>query len=110
MTEHAFLEPECAIAFPYKDGIKILSTDQSVYDTRHEVAIMFGWDQERIIVENKYVGSGFGGKEDISAQHIAALAAWKTQHPVKVKNKSNKKDRLYDRFIFDYKVKMHRLR
>ena len=22
-TEHAFLEPECAIAFPYKDGVKI---------------------------------------------------------------------------------------
>ena len=85
MTEHAFLEPECAIAFPYKDGIKILSTDQSVYDTRHEVAIMFGWDQERIIVENKYVGGGFGGKEDVSAQHIAALAAWKTQRPVKVR-------------------------
>ena len=71
MTEHAFLEPECAIAFPYKDGIKILSTDQSVYDTRHEVAIMFGWDQERIIVENKYIGGGFGGKEDVSAQHIS---------------------------------------
>ena len=50
MTEHAFLEPECAIAFPYKDGIKILSTDQSVYDTRHETAIMFGWDPERIVV------------------------------------------------------------
>ena len=85
MTEHAFLEPECAIAFPYKSGIKILSTDQSVYDTRHEVAIMFGWDQERIVVENKYVGGGFGGKEDVSAQHIAALAAWKLQKTVKVK-------------------------
>ena len=46
---------------------------------------MFGWDQERIIVENKYVGGGFGGKEDVSAQHIAALAAWKTQRPVKVR-------------------------
>ena len=31
-TEHAFLEPECAIAIPYKDGVKIFTTDQSVYD------------------------------------------------------------------------------
>ena len=30
-TEHAFLEPECAVAFPYKDGVKILSADQGVY-------------------------------------------------------------------------------
>lgn len=83
-TEHAFLEPECAVAFPYKDGIKVLSTDQGVYDTRHEIAIMFGWDQERIVVQNKLVGGGFGGKEDVSAQHIAALAAYKVQRPVKV--------------------------
>ena len=83
-TEHAFLEPECAVAFPYKDGIKVYSSDQGVYDTRHEISIMFGWDPERIVVENKLVGGGFGGKEDVSAQHIAALAAYKVQRPVKV--------------------------
>ena len=84
-TEHAFLEPECAIAMPYKDGIKIFSTDQSIYDTRKEVAIMFGWDLEKVVVENKYVGGGFGGKEDVSTQHIAALCAYKLGRTVKAK-------------------------
>ena len=84
-TEHAFLEPECAVAFPYKDGIKILSSDQGVYDTRKEVAIMFGWDPERIVVENQLVGGGFGGKEDVSVQHLCALAAWTYQRPVKAR-------------------------
>ena len=84
-TEHAFLEPECAVAFPYKDGVKVLSTDQGAYDTRKEIAIMFGWDPGRVVVENKLIGGGFGGKEDVSAQHIAALAAYKLQKPVKVK-------------------------
>lgn len=84
-TEHAFLEPECAIAMPYKDGVKIYSTDQSVFDTRKEVAIMFGWDPERVVVENKLVGGGFGGKEDVSTQHIAALCAVKLGKPVKAK-------------------------
>ena len=84
-TEHAFLEPECAIAFPYKDGVKIYSTDQSVFDTRKEVAIMFGWDPEKVVVENKLVGGGFGGKEDVSTQHIAALCAYKLQRTVKAK-------------------------
>lgn len=83
-TEHAFLEPECAVAMPYKDGVKVFSTDQGVYDTRKEISIMFGWDPERVVVENKLVGGGFGGKEDVSAQHIAALAAVKVQRPVKV--------------------------
>lgn len=84
-TEHAFLEPECAVAFPYKDGVKIYTTDQGVYDTRKEIAIMFGWEPERIVVENKLVGGGFGGKEDVSVQHIAALAAYHVKKPVKVK-------------------------
>ena len=83
-TEHAFLEPECAVAFPYKDGVKVYSTDQGVYDTRKEISIMLGWDPDRVVVENKLVGGGFGGKEDVSAQHIAALAALKVQRPVKV--------------------------
>ncbi|MGM9662013.1 MAG: selenium-dependent xanthine dehydrogenase, partial [Oscillospiraceae bacterium] len=84
-TEHAFLEPECAVAFPYKDGVKIYSTDQGVYDTRKEISIMLGWDPERIVVENKLVGGGFGGKEDVSVQHLAALAALRVGRPVKVK-------------------------
>ncbi|RKW51352.1 MAG: selenium-dependent xanthine dehydrogenase [Lachnospiraceae bacterium] len=84
-TEHAFLEPECAIAFPYKDGVKIYSTDQSVFDTRKEVSIMFGWDPEKVVVENKLVGGGFGGKEDVTTQHIAALCAYKLKRAVKAK-------------------------
>lgn len=84
-TEHAFLEPECAVAFPCKDGVKVYSTDQGVYDTRHEIAIMLGWEQERITVENKLVGGGFGGKEDVSVQHLAVLAALKVGRPVKAK-------------------------
>ncbi len=84
-TEHAYLEPECAVAYPYKGGVKILSTDQSVYDTRKETAIMFGWEPERVVVKNLLVGGGFGGKEDVSVQHIAALCAVKLGVAVKAK-------------------------
>ena len=84
-TEHAFLEPECAVAFPYKNGVKVYTSDQGVYDTRKEISIMLGWEPERIVVENKLVGGGFGGKEDVSVQHLAVLAALKVRRPVKVK-------------------------
>ena len=46
---------------------------------------MFGWDPEKIVVENQLIGGGFGGKEDVTVQHLTALAAYKYQRPVKAK-------------------------
>lgn len=84
-TEHAFLEPEAAIAMPFEDGVYIYSSDQGTYDTRRETAIMLGLEQEKVVVENKLVGGGFGGKEDVTVQHLAALIAYLTKRPAKVK-------------------------
>lgn len=85
-TEHAFLEPECAVAMPFdEDGVFIYSTDQGTYDTQHECCIMLGLPPEKVVVENKLVGGGFGGKEDVSVQHHAALIAYLTKRIVKVK-------------------------
>ena len=84
-TEHAFLEPECAVAMPFDDGVFIYSSDQGTYDTQHECCIMLGLPPEKVIVENKLVGGGFGGKEDVSVQHHAALLAYLTKRIVKVK-------------------------
>ena len=84
-TEHAFLEPECAVAYPDGDGVMILSTDQGAYDTQHETAPMLGLPMEKVKVRNLLVGGGFGGKEDVTVQHHAALAAYLTKRPVKCK-------------------------
>lgn len=45
---------------------------------------MLGLDKEKIHVQSKLVGGGFGGKEDMSVQHHASLAAWLLKKPVKV--------------------------
>ena len=84
-TEHAFLEPECAVAYPDGDGVMILSTDQSAYDTQHETMGMLGLPAEKVKVQNQLVGGGFGGKEDVTVQHHAALIAYLLKRPVKVK-------------------------
>ena len=84
-TEHAFLEPECAVAYPDGEGVMILSTDQGAYDTQHEVMGMLGLPAELVKVRNCLVGGGFGGKEDVTVQHHAALIAYLTKRPVKVK-------------------------
>lgn len=84
-TEHAFLEPECAVAMPFDEGVLIYSSDQGTYDTQHECSLMLGLPPEKVVVENKLVGGGFGGKEDMSVQHHAALVAYLTKKIVKVK-------------------------
>lgn len=84
-TEHAFLEPECAVAVPKDDGVFILSTDQGVYDTLHETAPMLGLPMEKVLVQNALVGGGFGGKEDVTVQHLSALIAYLTKRPCKMK-------------------------
>ena len=85
-TEHAFLEPECCVALPMDNGgVKLLTTDQSAHTTLHECASMLGVDYDRCHVQNMLVGGGFGGKEDMSVQHHAALLTYVTRRPVKMK-------------------------
>lgn len=83
-TEHAFLEPECAVAFIDSEGdVFVYSTDQSAHQTLHECIMTLGTD--KVKVQNALVGGGFGGKEDMTVQPYAALGAYLTKEPVKVK-------------------------
>ncbi|GAB6180811.1 selenium-dependent xanthine dehydrogenase [Desulfotomaculum defluvii] len=84
-TEHAFLEPESALAVPEADDrLTVYVGSQSVYDDHHGIVAMLGVAPERVRVISKLVGGGFGGKEDLSVQHHAALLAWHTKKPVKL--------------------------
>ena len=83
-TEHAFLETETAVAAPQGQGVVVYSGDQGIYQTRRECADATGLPQELVRVVAKCVGGGFGGKEDMSVQHHAAVLAYLTQRPVKV--------------------------
>lgn len=84
-TEHAFMEPECAIALPEDDGLLVYTASQSIFDEQREIARMLKLPKEKIHCQSKLVGGGFGGKEDMSVQHHAALMAWHVQRPVKVR-------------------------
>ena len=84
-TDHAFLEPECAVAEIEGDGVHIYSGDQGVYQTRKECSAMLGLPPEQVRVTAMMVGGGFGGKEDMSVQHHAALACYLLKRPVKVR-------------------------
>ncbi len=85
-TEHAFMEPECAVGLPEGDeGVLVHTSGQSIYDEQHEICTMLQLPAEKVHCHSMLVGGGFGGKEDMSVQHHAALAAWILKAPVKVK-------------------------
>ena len=100
MTEHAFLEPECSVAVPAGyDGehhkLTIYVGSQIPYSDRRQVAKSLGLQDEAVRIKGTVMGGGFGGKEDITGQIHAALAAQVTQRPVKI---------LYDR---DESLRVH---
>jgi xanthine dehydrogenase molybdenum-binding subunit len=89
MTEHAFLEPECAIGVPAgydADHAKltVYVGSQIPYSDRRQIAKSLGLHDEDVRVKGTVMGGGFGGKEDIAGQIHAALAAQITGRPVKI--------------------------
>ncbi|MBN2801291.1 MAG: selenium-dependent xanthine dehydrogenase [Deltaproteobacteria bacterium] len=83
-VEHAFIEAETSLAELEGDVVHVYSQGQGVHEDRHEIAAVLGWPVERVLVELVSNGGGFGGKEDVTVQHHAALLAVATGRPVKV--------------------------
>jgi selenium-dependent xanthine dehydrogenase len=82
--EHGFLEPESALGVPDGDKLTVYTGGQSVYDEYREIGKLLGISSEKLRIISAYVGGGFGGKEDMSVQHHAALLAYLAKVPVKV--------------------------
>lgn len=83
--EHGYMEPEAAIAYPTEDGLHLLSQSQGIYDDRQQIIGILDIPKEKLRVTLVPNGGGFGGKEDLSVQGHAALAAHLLQQPVKVR-------------------------
>jgi len=83
VIEHAFLEPESAIASAVNGGVEVLSQGQGVFDDRKQIASFLGLSEEKVTVTLITNGGAFGGKEDLSIQGQVALMAFITGKPVK---------------------------
>jgi xanthine dehydrogenase molybdenum-binding subunit len=109
--EHAFLEPEATLALPWqkdgKDGVKVYSCSQGVYEDRHQLSLMLGVPKAQVNVVQVQNGGGFGGKEDITTQSHAALLAWLTGKPAMVHLSRKDSLRMHAKrhpFVMDYAV------
>ena len=85
-VEHAYLEPEVASVAPdLEGGMTVWSSTQYAHLDREEVSRVLGLSQSRVRVHQMVTGGGFGGKLNPHAQCYAALIAWKTGRPAKVR-------------------------
>lgn len=81
--EHAFLQPEAGIAYLDERGRVVVETaGQWLHEDRRQIAAILQLPEESIVVRYAAIGGAFGGREDLSIQHLLALAAWKLRHPV----------------------------
>jgi len=83
-VEHAYMETETGIAIPENGGITVYAGSQGPTDDQPQIAQVLDLPLEKVRIAHVYMGGGFGGKEDISTQIHAALAAYYTGKPVKV--------------------------
>jgi len=86
--EHAFLEPESTLAVPSigDDQLRklhVYSGGQGVWDDRNDIARLLAISNDQVTVTLVTNGGAFGGKEDMSNQAHASLAAWLLDKPVK---------------------------
>jgi CO/xanthine dehydrogenase Mo-binding subunit len=85
--EHAYLEPEGALAIPHRDGsLTIYANNQSPFINRDNTSAVLGLRPDQVRSIQPFVGAAFGGKDDgvyqCSAQ--AAKLALLTHRPVRL--------------------------
>jgi len=82
--EHAYLQPEAGTAWVDDAGRVVVETaGQWLHEDRRQIAAMLELDETDVIVRYNAIGGAFGGREDLSIQHLLALAAWslRDRHP-----------------------------
>ncbi len=86
--EHFYLETQCAIArLDTAGGIAVDSSTQHPSGDQEVIARVLGIPSANVVVQCLRMGGAFGGKE-VQSHHwaaIAALGAWKTKRPVRVR-------------------------
>ena len=75
--EHAYLQPEAGTAWVDEQGKLVIETaGQWLHEDRRQIAAMLELPEDRVVVRYNAIGGAFGGREDLSIQHVLALGAW----------------------------------
>jgi CO/xanthine dehydrogenase Mo-binding subunit/aerobic-type carbon monoxide dehydrogenase small subunit (CoxS/CutS family) len=83
-VDHAYIEPEAALAYWEGEILVVHCCSQGPHYHRQEVARMLNMPISRVRVIQAATGGGFGGKIDLLLQHFVALGTYITGKPVKM--------------------------
>ena len=83
-VDHAYLEPEAALAWWSGETLEVHCCSQGPHYLRQEIARMLDLPVSRVRVVQAATGGGFGGKIDLLLQHMPALGTFLTGRPVKM--------------------------
>ncbi len=82
-SQHVALEPHCVIAYFDEDGRLVLRTSTQVpFHVRRIVARVVGLPMEKIRVVKPRIGGGFGSKQEVILEPVAAALALRAGRPV----------------------------
>jgi CO/xanthine dehydrogenase Mo-binding subunit/aerobic-type carbon monoxide dehydrogenase small subunit (CoxS/CutS family) len=83
--EHAYLEPESALAEIDENGrVVVYGGTQAVNYNQREIAKLLGLDLNQVRVVQTTTGGGFGGRIEGLAKYMVALAAFYTRKPARL--------------------------
>ena len=83
--EHAYLETEVAFACPTPEGgMEVWAPAQYAYRDRIQLSRILNIPEAKIFCHSNPIGGGFGGKDDMSLQPLAAVSAQKLNHMVRI--------------------------
>jgi len=83
---HTALEPHTAVAYwATPEQLMLYASTQNVHRLRKEVAEHFDLEREQVRVDSQHIGGGFGGKQGLYQETIAAITlARHANAPVRV--------------------------
>ena len=85
ITQHCHLENHVTYAYmDDMDKIVVVSSTQIPHIARRIVSEALGLPLGRIRIVKPYIGGGFGNKQDVILEPMAAFLAWKLGRPVRI--------------------------
>ena len=85
LVEHAYLEPEGAVARYNENGVmEVYAGCQAPHRDRRQIARSLGLPESQVRVIVPYVGGAFGGKDETHVQIHTALLTQATGQPVRM--------------------------
>ncbi len=83
--EHAYLQPEAGLGYIDEEGrVVVVAAAQWAHDDVRQLAHLLNLPEEKVREIVPGIGGAFGGREDMSIQHLVAVAAYVLRKPVKL--------------------------